>query len=139
MKIIARVGKRNSGQTSYQDAYFIGLPIEMSIQEVLDILHNGFTGTLFLSFIESLNDGLHPTEQRELIETIKALDSEATLICTTNSPYILDGLSAENVEVWSKCQYKLLSEHPDISWLSQTLTSGEIWDAEGEEWIHDTL
>lgn len=135
MKIIARVGKRNSGQTSCVNMHFKEA-YPMCIKELLDILKDKLNGTLLLYSIESLNAGLHPTEQRELIETIKNIDSEATLICTTNSPYILDGLEVENVEVWSKRQYKLLSEHPNISWLSQTLTTGEIWDAEGEDWIH---
>ncbi|XZN92037.1 MAG: hypothetical protein ACM65M_03935 [Microcoleus sp.] len=29
---------------------------------------------------------------------------------------------------------KRLDEHPDVEWAKQTLTTGEFWDAEGEDW-----
>jgi hypothetical protein len=28
-----------------------------------------------------------------------------------------------------------LDEHPDVEWAKQTLTTGEFWDAEGEDWV----
>jgi hypothetical protein len=28
-----------------------------------------------------------------------------------------------------------LDKHPDVEWAKQTLTTGEFWDAEGEDWV----
>ncbi|MEA5578299.1 AAA family ATPase [Anabaena sp. UHCC 0451] len=30
---------------------------------------------------------------------------------------------------------KRLDEHPDVEWAKETLTTGEFWDAEGEDWV----
>jgi hypothetical protein len=32
---------------------------------------------------------------------------------------------------------KRLDEHPDAEWAKQTLTTGEFWNAEGEDWVVD--
>jgi hypothetical protein len=38
----------------------------------------------------------------------------------------------------SRCtRGKRLDEHPDAEWAKQTLTTGEFWNAEGEDWVVD--
>lgn len=62
------------------------------------------------------------------------------IIFSTHSPYIVDELMPSQVHVLSVdasgiTQTKRLDEHPDIEWAKQTLTTGEFWDAEGENWV----
>jgi predicted ATPase len=97
-----------------------------------------------LILLEDVEQGLHPKAQRELIsvfqEVIKANPS-LQIIFSTHSPYIIDALNPSQVYVLSNCregytQCKRLDEHPDIEWAKQALTTGEFWDAEGEEWVN---
>lgn len=137
MKITAKVGLKDSGRDS--DTYQLMFKShELTVKELLKALGELKPNMpLYISFIEGLEGGLHPKEQRELMDKIKTTKSEGHLIFTTCSPYIVNELEVEQVEVWYKGKYKLLSELPDIEWAKRTLTTGEIWDAEGEVWIED--
>ncbi|MDJ0514736.1 MAG: hypothetical protein QNJ74_00265 [Trichodesmium sp. MO_231.B1] len=62
------------------------------------------------------------------------------IIFSTHSPYILDELAPSQVHVLTNNNSgltccKRLDEHPDVEWAKQTLTTGEFWDAEGEDWV----
>jgi hypothetical protein len=63
------------------------------------------------------------------------------IIFSTHSPYIVDELAPSQVHVLSNSNgfthSKRLDEHPDVEWAKQTLTTGEFWDAEGEDWVTD--
>jgi len=96
-----------------------------------------------LVLLDDIEQGLHPKAQRELItvfqEIIKA-NPNLQIIFSTHSPYIIDELSPSQVHVLSNTnsgftRSKRLDEHPDIEWAKQTLTTGEFWDAEGEDWV----
>ena len=55
---------------------------------------------------------------------------------------IIDELTPSQVHVLSNSHLgftssKRLDEHPDVEWAKQTLTTGEFWDAEGEDWVVD--
>lgn len=140
MKITARVGLKGSGKEIPQpplgSTSLYLKSHELSTKEFLNILFQLEPKQYALiNFIEGLDGGLHSLEQVDLIEKIKCIKSDGHLIFTTYSFYTIDALDVSQVEVWYKGKYKLLSEHPDVEWGKQTLTTGEFCDAEGEEWV----
>ncbi|MEM9219217.1 MAG: AAA family ATPase [Cyanobacteria bacterium P01_F01_bin.150] len=96
-----------------------------------------------LILLDDIEQGLHPKAQRELMNVFKEIiqaNPELQIIFSTHSPYIVDELTPSQVHVLSidssgMTQTKRLDEHPDIEWAKQTLTTGEFWDAEGEDWV----
>lgn len=96
-----------------------------------------------LVLLDDVEQGLHPKAQRELMGVFKEIiqdNPELQIIFSTHSPYIVDELSPSQVHVLSldstgMTQTKRLDEHPDVEWAQQTLTTGEFWDAEGEDWV----
>jgi predicted ATPase len=110
---------------------------------LLTILMNPQRPSLIL--LDDIEQGLHPKAQRELIAVFKEIiqeNSDLQIIFTTHSPYIIDELQPSQVHVLSNAgdgftKTKRLDEHPDVTWAKQTLTTGEFWDAEGEDWVID--
>jgi AAA domain, putative AbiEii toxin, Type IV TA system len=98
-----------------------------------------------LILLDDIEQGLHPKAQRELVAVFKEIiqaNSDLQIIFTTHSPYIIDELQPSQVHVLSNAgdgftKTKRLDEHPDVEWAKQTLTTGEFWDAEGEDWVID--
>jgi AAA15 family ATPase/GTPase len=96
-----------------------------------------------LVLLDDVEQGLHPKAQRELIAVFKEIvqqNNNLQIIFSTHSPYIVDELTASQVHVLSNTKSgftrsKRLDEHPDLEWAKQTLTTGEFWDAEGEDWV----
>ncbi|MEA5418449.1 AAA family ATPase [Spirulina sp. CCNP1310] len=96
-----------------------------------------------LVLLDDIEQGLHPKAQRELMTVFKEIikdNQNLQIIFSTHSPYIVDELTTSQVHVLSNRQSgftncKRLDEHPDVEWAQQTLTTGEFWDAEGEDWI----
>lgn len=96
-----------------------------------------------LVLLDDIEQGLHPKAQRELMDVLKEilkLNENLQIILSTHSPYIIDELNPAQVHVLNNTHSgftvaKRLDEHPDIEWAKQTLTTGEFWDAEGEEWV----
>lgn len=96
-----------------------------------------------LVLLDDVEQGLHPKAQRELITVFKEIiqdNNNLQIIFSTHSPYIIDELIPSQVHVLSNTnsgftRSKRLDEHPDVEWAKQTLTTGEFWDAEGEEWV----
>lgn len=96
-----------------------------------------------LILLDDLEQGLHPHAQRELIDVLKEIlqvNQNLQIIFSTHSPYIIDELIPSQVHVLGNTssgitRVKRLDEHPDIEWAKQTLTTGEFWDAEGEDWV----
>jgi predicted ATPase len=96
-----------------------------------------------LVLLDDVEQGLHPTAQRDLIAVLKEIlqdNSNLQIIFSTHSPYIVDQLIPSQVHVLSNANSgfthsKRLDEHPDVEWAKQTLTTGEFWDAEGEDWV----
>ncbi|MGK7875730.1 MAG: AAA family ATPase [Xenococcaceae cyanobacterium] len=96
-----------------------------------------------LVLLDDVQQGLHPKAQRELIAVFKEIiqaNNNLKIIFCTHSPYILDELTPSQVHVLSNTnsgftRSKRLDEHPDVEWAKQTLTTGEFWDAEGEDWV----
>jgi predicted ATPase len=98
-----------------------------------------------LVLLDDIEQGLHPKAQRELITVFKQIiqaNPNLQIIFTTHSPYIIDELEPSQVHVLSNSKSgftraKRLDEHPDAEWAKQTLTTGEFWNAEGEDWVVD--
>jgi predicted ATPase len=98
-----------------------------------------------LVLLDDIEQGLHPKAQRELITVFKQIikaNPNLQIIFTTHSPYIIDELEPSQVHVLSNSKsgfthVKRLDEHPDAEWAKQTLTTGEFWNAEGEDWVVD--
>jgi predicted ATPase len=96
-----------------------------------------------LVLLDDVEQGLHPKAQRELITVFKEIikaNPTLQIIFSTHSPYIVDELTPSQVHVLSNTnsgftRSKRLDEHPDVEWAKQTLTTGEFWDAEGEDWV----
>jgi predicted ATPase len=96
-----------------------------------------------LVLLDDVEQGLHPKAQRELITVFKEIiqdNNNLQIIFSTHSPYIVDELTPSQVHVLSNTNSgftlsKRLDEHPDVEWAKQTLTTGEFWDAEGEDWV----
>ncbi|MFM7367134.1 MAG: AAA family ATPase, partial [Sphaerospermopsis kisseleviana] len=96
-----------------------------------------------LVLLDDVEQGLHPQAQRQLMNVFKEIITENTnlqIIFSTHSPYILDDLEPSQVHVLNNINSgftvtKRLDEHPDVEWAKETLTTGEFWDAEGEEWV----
>ena len=110
---------------------------------LLTVLMNPRQPSLVL--LDDVEQGLHPKAQRELISVFNEIiqaNPNLQIIFSTHSPYIIDELTPSQVHVLSNTNSgitcaKRLDEHPDIGWAQQTLTTGEFWDAEGEEWVSD--
>jgi predicted ATPase len=96
-----------------------------------------------LVLLDDVEQGLHPKAQRELLAVFKEIlqdNPNLQIIFSTHSPYIVDELIPSQVHVLSNNNSgvtlcKRLDEHPDVEWAKQTLTTGEFWDAEGEDWV----
>ncbi len=96
-----------------------------------------------LVLLDDVEQGLHPKAQRELIAVFKEIiqvNQNLQIIFSTHSPYIVDELEPSQVHVLSNkntgfTTCKRLDEHPDVEWAKQTLTTGEFWSAEGEDWV----
>jgi predicted ATP-binding protein involved in virulence len=96
-----------------------------------------------LVLLDDVEQGLHSTAQRELIDVFKEIiqaNPNLQIIFSTHSPYIVDELRHSQVHVLSNTNSgftlaKRLDEHPDVEWAKQTLTTGEFWDSVGEDWV----
>ncbi|MDB9455490.1 AAA family ATPase [Dolichospermum circinale] len=96
-----------------------------------------------LVLLDYVEQGLHPQAQRELMTVFKEIIAEnpnLQIIFSTHSPYIIDALVPSQVHILNNSKSgftmsKRLDEHPDVEWAKETLTTGEFWDAEGEDWV----
>ncbi|HEX4947322.1 MAG TPA: AAA family ATPase [Blastocatellia bacterium] len=95
-----------------------------------------------LILLDDIEAGLHPLAQRQLMQMLKdfAEKHNRQIILTSHSPYIIDELDAKDVWVMATdkegiSHTKRLSDHPDAKRALDVLTTGELWDAEGEAWV----
>jgi predicted ATPase len=96
-----------------------------------------------LVLLDDVEQGLHPQAQRDLMTVFKEIIAEnpnLQIIFSTHSPYIIDALAPSQVHILNNSKSgftmsKRLDEHPDVEWAKETLTTGEFWDAEGEDWV----
>lgn len=96
-----------------------------------------------LVLLDDFDRALHPTAQRQLVETVKqvlASDLDLQLVCTTHSPYVLDLFEADEVRVLradaaGRTHARRLTEHPEWNAWKGTMKAAEFWSYVGEDWL----
>lgn len=97
-----------------------------------------------IALFDEIDHALHPRAQLELLRQLRALlDVFPTLqiVFTTHSPYMLDGLSPDEVQVFAlhddgTARVRSLSEHPGAKQADGVLSAGELWSLSDEaEWV----
>ncbi|WP_437745046.1 ATP-binding protein [Sorangium sp. So ce1504] len=123
-----------------------GLPAHAASEGTLIVL--GVLAALYgpaaprLLLLDDIERALHPKAQQDLIKMLyaaQAAATEAQIIATSHSPYLVDALKSDEVVVLGRgadgrVAARRLSEHPKAK-LLDVLTSGELWTAEGEGWV----
>lgn len=123
-----------------------GLPGHAASEGTLIVI--GILATLYgpvaprLLLLEDVERALHPKAQKDLITGIRgAMEAvpDTQIIATSHSPYLVDALAPEEVVVLGRgangqVAARRLSENPKAK-LLDVLTSGELWTAEGEDWV----
>jgi energy-coupling factor transporter ATP-binding protein EcfA2 len=108
---------------------------------LMTIVH-GQRGTRLL-LMDDIDRALHPKAQRQLMQHLKQLTTEGErlqIVCTTHSPYLLDGVEPEDVvvvraEEGGAASFRRLTEHPEwVKWRGE-LAAGEFWSYVGEDWL----
>lgn len=84
--------------------------------------------------VEQPENHVHHASLKDIIATLKHLSGErgVQVILTTHSPYLLDCVAPEEVQVFYKddegaVHAGKLSDHPDIETLKKHFRTGEIW------------
>lgn len=98
-----------------------------------------------LILLDDVEQGLHPRAQRELVGALKQFLEERPdlqIVLTTHSPYVVDEVDASDVWVLAanaagRTRARRLTEVPDAKKALEVLTTGELWAAEGEDWVHE--
>lgn len=96
-----------------------------------------------LVLLDDIEQGLHPTAQVALMQQLARtleLFPDLQIIATTHSPFILDGVSPEQVLVFfrrddGEVVVRPLSDHPDAQKAKGTLSAGQIWTLDPESWV----
>lgn len=99
-----------------------------------------------LILLDDIEQALHPRAQMELIHQLKELlatgqFNDVQLVATTHSPFVLDGLDFEQVQVFAhrpdgSIAIKSLAQHPDAARLRGVMSAGELWTQDPEaSWV----
>ncbi len=110
---------------------------------LLTVLHSAARPRLVL--LDDIHDALHPVAQIELMEhlmSIVAAADDLQIVATTHSPFIVDGVPPEQVQVFARnpadgtSVVKALSEHPAAKRSKGRLSTGQLWTLDREEdWV----
>jgi hypothetical protein len=95
--------------------------------------------------VDHIEQAVHPRSLGELaaqINQVLALDPKLQIVATTDSPALLDNLSAESVRVHclledGSVRVKPLGMHPEYEMLRHDLRPGEFWLQVGDAWVAD--
>jgi len=94
--------------------------------------------------LDDLDAGLHPTAQGRLMEMLQTLTTgpdAIQIVATTHSPYILDRVPPEAVQVFALREdgttaVKCLAQHPEAKAFRGALSAGELWTLDDEQnWV----
>jgi predicted ATPase len=109
---------------------------------ILTVLYGPNRPNLLL--LDAFDQSLHPRAQIELVRLLKRLLEafpDVQIVATTHSPYVLDGLSPEDVVVFAlradgTVATKRLSEHPQAAKMKDALSAGQLWSLDPEaDWV----
>lgn len=92
--------------------------------------------------IDDIDRALHPRAQRDLLATLRLVLGERPslqVLATSHSPYLVDALTPDEVVVLGRGPQgavvaKRLDDFPDAR-LRAMLSTGELWIAEGDDWV----
>lgn len=96
--------------------------------------------------LDDLDESLHPSAQARLMKALLAVTSgpdAVQIIATSHSPYILDCVEPEAVQVFAlrddgTVAVKCLADHPQAAEHRGTLTAGQLWTLDDEHhWVID--
>ncbi|WP_232055927.1 AAA family ATPase [Tuwongella immobilis] len=92
--------------------------------------------------LDDLDRALHPKAQRELIDLLRGIqktNSEIQILASTHSPYMLDRMKPNEIQVTTlrddgstACQP--ITHHPDFEKWKDEFQPGELWSFFGEQW-----
>jgi predicted ATPase len=96
-----------------------------------------------LILLDDIELGLHAGAQRKLVETLLEIarhEAPLQFVVTTHSPFIVDAVQPEDVQVMALREdgtvaTRPLTAHPDSARLLKVLTAAELLTAEGEDWV----
>lgn len=93
--------------------------------------------------LDDIEHGLHPLAQKSLLEVLEKVMERfpnLQILASTHSPYLLDGLKAEQVRLMvlgpdghSVCGR--LTDHPRFEKWKEEMAPGELWSLFGEKWL----
>ncbi|HCS52255.1 ATP-binding protein [Rubinisphaera sp.] len=93
--------------------------------------------------MDDIEHGLHPLAQKQLLEVLGTVTKEffdLQIIASAHSPYLLDGLRAEQIRLVTTNEegYAIvgkLSDHPEFDKWKDEMAPGEMWSMFGEKWL----
>ena len=94
--------------------------------------------------MDDIEHGLHPLAQKQLLEVLHLLMIDypkLQVIASAHSPYLLDGLSPEQVRFVTADEngYSIvhkLVDHPDFDKWKDEMAPGEMWSLFGDKWTN---
>ncbi len=98
-----------------------------------------------LLLLDDVDRALHPLAQHRLLELLREFlerRPELQIVATTHSPYLLDKLKFEEVQVAAllddgTASFAGFDEHPAYERWRQEMHPGEYWSIAGESWIRE--
>lgn len=124
--------------------------IELSVQNISDgtLLYLAYLALAYqpnppkLFLIEEPENGVHHASLKKIIDVLRVLSEKkgVQIIMTTHSPYLLDLVAPEEVQVFAKddegaVHAKKLSDYPEVQRMKKHFMTGEIWTELSEEEI----
>lgn len=99
-----------------------------------------------LLLLDDFDHALHPRAQLELVKMLKELllledFADLQIAATTHSPYVLDELEVEDVQVFALRDddvvvTKSLAEHPDAASTRGMVSAGQLWSMDPKrDWV----
>jgi predicted ATPase len=96
-----------------------------------------------LVLLDDIDRGLHIEAQAKLVQVLRdliKLDPDLQIVCTTQSPYLLDLFEAAEVRVLAldaqrHTRAMALTAHPELDRWRYGTQTGELWATLGEAWV----
>lgn len=97
-----------------------------------------------LVLLDDIDHAIHPKAQGHLVRLLRGMlerFSDLQIVATTHSPYVIDPLSPEAVQVFAlrsdgSVAVRSLADHPDAPRMQGALSAGQIWSLDDEEaWV----
>lgn len=95
--------------------------------------------------IDDIDQGLHIAAQSELVRALRTIldrNPDLQIVCTSQSPYLLDSIDPAEVRVLAldsdrHTHVRPLTDHPRFEEVRFGTQTGELWATLGESWVLD--